>query len=239
MMTGPGAPGWWQASDGNYYPPESHPDYRPPASSDWTLPQHPAGTARSQPSRGMPRQRRWLFLGIGAAVLGLIAGVSVVAILGSNGITAIPDGPGTGTVTWNLGGGGVSPKPQSFSGTADGLPISGVATTTIPSGLGGNLPSSIPAATWTGTFGGTRFDLKVAITLGNGSHTQSALNAGFTVDGTYGTQRVAIVARPVSPTSNLVRFTGTVGNLSVAGTVNEPSENGRTGTVHASFTVSK
>jgi hypothetical protein len=25
VMTGPGAPGWWQASDGNWYPPEQAP----------------------------------------------------------------------------------------------------------------------------------------------------------------------------------------------------------------------
>jgi len=31
MASSPEGPGWWQASDGQWYPPESHPNYRPPA----------------------------------------------------------------------------------------------------------------------------------------------------------------------------------------------------------------
>lgn len=31
MADEPRGPGWWKASDGRYYPPESHPRYRPPA----------------------------------------------------------------------------------------------------------------------------------------------------------------------------------------------------------------
>lgn len=31
MASSPEGPGWWQASDGQWYPPESHPNYQPPA----------------------------------------------------------------------------------------------------------------------------------------------------------------------------------------------------------------
>ncbi len=30
MSDSPSGPGWWQASDDRWYPPETHPDYRPP-----------------------------------------------------------------------------------------------------------------------------------------------------------------------------------------------------------------
>ena len=40
-----GGPGWWQASDGKWYPPEQHPNYRPPVpgSPPPTGPGYPAG----------------------------------------------------------------------------------------------------------------------------------------------------------------------------------------------------
>jgi hypothetical protein len=30
MSVGPGGPGWWQASDGRWYPPQAEPGYPPP-----------------------------------------------------------------------------------------------------------------------------------------------------------------------------------------------------------------
>jgi hypothetical protein len=42
-------PGWWQASDGNWYPPEQHPNYQPPAPmASGTLP--PPTTAPPPPT---------------------------------------------------------------------------------------------------------------------------------------------------------------------------------------------
>lgn len=48
-------PGWWQASDGNWYPPESHPGYVPPVPTDLTpppptFPTPPPSTAFQDPS---------------------------------------------------------------------------------------------------------------------------------------------------------------------------------------------
>lgn len=46
-------PGWWQASDAKWYPPESHPSYRPPAPVPHAVPPVEAGwtaaAIRSQP----------------------------------------------------------------------------------------------------------------------------------------------------------------------------------------------
>jgi hypothetical protein len=43
----PSMGGWWQASDGNWYPPEQHPDYRPPAPAS-------GSPARSAPGHRPP-----------------------------------------------------------------------------------------------------------------------------------------------------------------------------------------
>ncbi len=45
MSDYPTGPGWWQASDDRWYPPESHPDYRPPA------PPVTAGISEFEPPR--------------------------------------------------------------------------------------------------------------------------------------------------------------------------------------------
>jgi len=48
MASSPQGPGWWQASDGQWYPPESHPGYQPPA------PQPPA---EQYPTQQYPTQQ--------------------------------------------------------------------------------------------------------------------------------------------------------------------------------------
>lgn len=59
MSTRPMGPGWWQASDDRWYPPESHPDYRP--GTPWALDPPtppmgtpPAGSPTPQPSGPAP-----------------------------------------------------------------------------------------------------------------------------------------------------------------------------------------
>jgi len=42
MSDTPAGADWWQASDGRWYPPEQHPNYRPPAPPQW-------GTYTNQP----------------------------------------------------------------------------------------------------------------------------------------------------------------------------------------------
>lgn len=43
-------PGWWQASDGNWYPPETHPDYQPVAFEPPAPPVEPAPMAPTPPA---------------------------------------------------------------------------------------------------------------------------------------------------------------------------------------------
>jgi cyclophilin family peptidyl-prolyl cis-trans isomerase len=47
---GPPAPGWWQASDGNWYPPETHPDWVPPAAA----PSEPVPAPQAQEQDPVP-----------------------------------------------------------------------------------------------------------------------------------------------------------------------------------------
>src|SRR5690606_9680293 len=53
----PGGPGWWEASDGRWYPPQSHPDARA-AAGPWTQPPPgaaaPAGWRYGPPVPGGP-----------------------------------------------------------------------------------------------------------------------------------------------------------------------------------------
>ena len=51
MSNAPQGPGWWQASDGNWYPPEQHPGYAPPPP---TPPSAPPGYPPAGQSTGRP-----------------------------------------------------------------------------------------------------------------------------------------------------------------------------------------
>ncbi len=51
MSNAPQGPGWWQASDGNWYPPEQHPSYTPPPT---TAPSAPPGYQPAGQSTGTP-----------------------------------------------------------------------------------------------------------------------------------------------------------------------------------------
>jgi len=53
-------PGWWQASDGNWYPPELHPDYVPPLAQPTAAAtgRGPAAAAAPTNSSGAPPARR-------------------------------------------------------------------------------------------------------------------------------------------------------------------------------------
>ncbi|MFN8050484.1 MAG: neutral zinc metallopeptidase [Acidimicrobiales bacterium] len=53
MASSPEGPGWWQASDGQWYPPESHPGYQPPAAAP---PAYQQPQAPQQPQPQAPQQ---------------------------------------------------------------------------------------------------------------------------------------------------------------------------------------
>jgi hypothetical protein len=68
-------PGWWQASDGKWYPPEQHPSH---AVQTLTLPPTQSYSDFSQPSTtpGKPKKpfwRRWWAIAIGAFILLMVA----------------------------------------------------------------------------------------------------------------------------------------------------------------------
>ena len=94
MSEAPQGPGWWQASDGRWYPPHLHPSYRPPAQPGHQGPGRPgpgpgfgagpgAGPGPGQPFKGGPPPGRPVKSGgvpKGLIVAGVV--VLVVVVLG-------------------------------------------------------------------------------------------------------------------------------------------------------------
>src|SRR5579872_6222317 len=50
-----GGPGWWQASDGRWYPPEQHPNYAPPPPPPASPPPSPPAPPWPPPQPGAPQ----------------------------------------------------------------------------------------------------------------------------------------------------------------------------------------
>ena len=75
------SPGWYQASDGQWYPADSHPNYQPP-------PPPPQATAA-------PRSR--------GKVIAIIAGVVVIVIVALAGIGALSGNSATSSVSYKDG----------------------------------------------------------------------------------------------------------------------------------------
>jgi hypothetical protein len=65
-------PGWWQASDGRWYPPESHPSLLPPP---------PAADGGGGPGPSDPNVRRTVLLSIGGTLVAVLVVVAVVIAL--------------------------------------------------------------------------------------------------------------------------------------------------------------
>jgi hypothetical protein len=100
-------PGWWRASDGNWYRPEQHPHYRPPpppppppsvpptststeqAPVSWTAPiaqaLSPVATAPAAPSPAPPRPRPWVPWAVAGVVLAIGGGVADIVLALHNG----------------------------------------------------------------------------------------------------------------------------------------------------------
>jgi hypothetical protein len=88
-------PGWWMASDGKWYPPETHPDFRPqwsalPGAFDGPGPSLPTVTQEtSSPVRGKRRRRLpFILTAVSVATLALVATVVVESHSGGNGSEA-------------------------------------------------------------------------------------------------------------------------------------------------------
>jgi hypothetical protein len=83
----PQGEGWWQASDSKWYPPQTHPDYRPPPpppSASGPLPAPPSPRLESFASSSLaierPTATAAFVCGVIGAVIGLIPLLGIVAI---------------------------------------------------------------------------------------------------------------------------------------------------------------
>jgi len=195
--------------------------------------------------------------------LTVLAGLLVVAaiavpihqVLSSRGVGTLASGPGTGTIHWQRTSGCVTP----FSGSAAGLTITGTATSSYPSGTGGSkagcvpsgytrtttaagtpvIPSSLLISVWQGSLGGTPFDLRVTLDLGQGSGPtsgQSSITIAR-VQGTFGGQPVDLTVTVSSLNASALQFSGVVGGRAASGTVTMPSSSSSSESGSATFTI--
>jgi hypothetical protein len=79
---------WWQASDGKWYPPDSHPTNRPTdaaSTQSFAAPTPtPAMVTQSDGAKNAPRNQTWLLIGLGALIVVLVAALIVVIVGGSD-----------------------------------------------------------------------------------------------------------------------------------------------------------
>lgn len=80
MTDHPEGPGWWVASDGKWYPPETHPNYQP-------LPPPPP-TTRGPTASGIGTPRLAAIIGSGAVLLGCFLPWAKVAFITIDGTDA-------------------------------------------------------------------------------------------------------------------------------------------------------
>jgi hypothetical protein len=171
---------------------------------------------------------------IGAGVVGIGAVVAGLVIAESGTSSAIAAGKGTATITWipapgsgSTGDGGANP-PQPFTGTINGIAVSGISTTTLTaSGVESLGNSSIATRSkiqffrWKGKFGGKPFDLSLSIQVQRGTGTVVVRFPQFKVTGTYAGEEVSAVVAPPSSASPMtsapIDFHGTAGDWQVSG----------------------
>lgn len=220
----------------------------------------PAATLM-MPGSASKRRRtpKALLLTLCGLAIGVVVYFGVTAILANNGLYGIPGGAGTATITWHpittaTTGGTSSTSPftparsssQPFSGTIAGLPLNGAAappsTLFKGSGSGGtpHLPATFALAHWTGTLGGTRFDITDTLPTAQifGAAATKVTSVTFHATGTFGAEPVRATGTVTKSRPNQLAIAGTVGNLSFHGTVHIPKQDsGKTRSVTASFTV--
>ena len=214
----------------------------------------PAAPLSGSPSPGSPTShaRRWI---IGILAVAVVIVGAVVSIIISSTSTGITTGTGTATITWIAVNGGnsdtIGNPPQTFTGTADGTSLSGVATTPLTTANGqkitglGQLSQKIQFIEWKGLFGGKPFNVGVyADTSGISVTNPEEEFPKLTIAGTWGSER--IVGRIATPTAAELKkgnppahFSGTVGDLKVSGTAQIPVGGGKHPMGTATFTVSR
>lgn len=164
MSETPGGPGWWQASDGKWYPPELHPDataagFPPPTSGPPGVP--PAGPPSNAPvvPEGFPAvtpvgdpfaddargRRRWVAIAIVVALLavgGIVAATIAVLLGGDDEVTEVT-APATTVVP---DPGGTTPPTEPPPGT-DAPVTTDAPDTTEPSDTTVTPTTDAPATT--------------------------------------------------------------------------------------------
>lgn len=196
-------PGWWIASDGKWYPPQSHPDVlrtpEPTTVAPATSPPSPAAppsTADVAPSGAssvpapVPTVRRrrskvpWI---LGVAFLLALAVAALVVALTSSGGSGLTPGAQTATITIRDPHTG---RP-SFSGTLGGNTLTGTVTGTGTTGVGAGAASpGAPLFTYQGSLGGTPYVLHVSLEDRSGGSDVLGSVIAFQITGTYGSEPV-------------------------------------------------
>jgi hypothetical protein len=188
-----------------------------------------------------PSQRtsRRMVVGVVLVLVVVAAGIGLAFAL-SGMPTTISTGTGSATITWtpvsSSNSDNFKSPPQPFEGTIEGIMASGVATMPLTAGGSpatsspGALPTKLEVALWQGTFGGKPF--KVGI-FADYSSNESIANPSptfptVTIVGRWGTEAVKGKVDPPSAAelkndNGPLRFTGTVGQFKVSGTVQSPT----------------
>ncbi len=212
-------PGWWIASDGKWYPPESHPDVK--ASPEPTI-------VAPSPSPTAPRSTSDVESSVIATATAPVTVPAAIPVAGSGASTVLPRTPAVrGTrskVPWVLGvgvllalavaalvvaltsngGSAFAPGPEtatinikvppsgqaSFSGTVGGTALTGAVTGTSTGTGSGSFPSGGPLFTYQGNLGGTPYVLRVSLGTGSGGSAPQGGVVTFEVAGTYGSEQV-------------------------------------------------
>ncbi len=134
-------PGWWRASDGKWYPPESHPDYEGPADAPPPAPPPPTPPAPTPPGPITARVRTSTANRV-LLVVGLAVTVALVflAVSQTTGSTEEELSPSAFTVpteavatTTTAGGGDTTTTSGTETTTTTGLDTT---TTTTPADVG-------------------------------------------------------------------------------------------------------
>jgi hypothetical protein len=232
MTDTPQGSGWGQASDGDWHPPHLGPD---------SAAQTQLGPTSAE--RTVQRQSRGPLVVLVSVFVLIVAGVGL-GLYVTTKASAIGLGNGTATITWRhatasinpTSGFSINPPPQPFTGTIEGVGVSGTSIFLVGAGsapqTSGDSPFSLQR--WTGSFDGKRFNLVVSVSIDS-----TARSASFSVSGTWGIDQVHAVAVPTGPNGDTAHFEGTVGKWKVGGTITQPRESGRTVTVTASFKVTQ
>jgi hypothetical protein len=116
MSQQPQGPGWWQASDGRWYPPEQHPQFGPPPTAPY--PQY-----AQQPPPARRAKNRGCVIAVVVAVAVLVIGVGIGGYYLYRGVSAVTEVAGG---AWPFGE-ATCPTDQDVSSTV-GSPVTLVAS---------------------------------------------------------------------------------------------------------------